>query len=56
MVGFGVFGGISLGRPEYVVSCELVLLHGRLCDWPDCAASANPFLSFPPGGFLINHC
>ncbi len=37
------------------MSCELVLLRGRPCDWPDCAASANPFLSFPPGGFLINH-
>src|SRR3954452_17589223 len=34
------------------MSCELVLVLGRPCDWPDCAASANPFLSFPPGGFL----
>ena len=37
-----------MGRPFYSVSCELVLVLGRPCDWPDCAASAYPFLSFRP--------
>jgi hypothetical protein len=31
-----------------VLSCELVLFLGRPCGWPDCAASANPFVSFRP--------
>src|SRR3954469_17561926 len=32
------------------MSCELVLVLGRPRDWPDCAVSADPFLSLPPGG------
>ena len=36
------------------MSCELVLVPGRPCDWPDCAASANPFLSFSARRFLTN--
>ena len=52
MVGLGVFGGMSQGRPFYTLTCEVVLVLGRPSDWPDCAASANPFLSFPPGEFL----
>ena len=30
------------GRPICTMSCELVLLAGRLCDLPGCAESANP--------------
>jgi hypothetical protein len=30
------------GRPMYTMSCELVLVAGRLCDSPGCAASADP--------------
>jgi Transposase len=30
------------------MSCELLLVLGRPCDWPDCAASANPYVSFRP--------
>lgn len=30
------------GRPMHTMSCELVLVAGRLCDSPGCAASANP--------------
>src|SRR5215468_6265658 len=30
------------GRPICTMSCELVLLAGRLCDSPGCAESANP--------------
>jgi hypothetical protein len=32
VVGFGVFGGICLGRPLYTLSCELALVLGRPCD------------------------
>ena len=49
----GCSGGMSQGRPLYAVTCEVVLLLGRPSDWPDCAASANPFLSLlSPGEFL----
>jgi len=51
--GYGVLWRNSLGRPFYTMSWELVLALGRPCDWPDCAASANPFLSCPPGGSSI---
>ena len=30
------------GRPIYSMSCELVLVAGRLCDSPGCAESADP--------------
>ena len=30
------------GRPMRTMSCELVLVAGRLCDSPGCAVSANP--------------
>ena len=30
------------GRPIHTMSCELVLVAGRLCDSPGCAESANP--------------
>ncbi len=30
------------GQAEWMMSCELVLLSGRPCDQPGCAASANP--------------
>lgn len=30
------------GRPIHWMSCELVLVAGRLCDSPGCAESANP--------------
>lgn len=30
------------GRPMHWMSCELVLVAGRLCDSPGCAESANP--------------
>ena len=30
------------GRPIHMMSCELVLVAGRLCDSPGCAVSANP--------------
>jgi len=30
------------GRPMHTMSCELVLVAGRLCDSPGCAESANP--------------
>lgn len=43
MVGFGVSGGISQGRPLYTFTREVVLVLGHPSDWPDCAASANPF-------------
>lgn len=45
-----MFGGTCQGRPIYTLSCELVFVRGRPRDWPDCAASANPFLSLPPSG------
>jgi hypothetical protein len=32
----------SAGRPMYTMSCELVLVAGRLCDSPGCAVSADP--------------
>jgi hypothetical protein len=32
----------SAGRPMHSMSCELVLVAGRLCDSPGCAASADP--------------
>ena len=30
------------GRPIHTMSCELVLVAGRLCDSPGCAESADP--------------
>ena len=48
----GASGGTRLGRPVYTLSCELALVRGRPCDWLDCAASANPFLSFRPAVLL----
>ncbi|MGZ2376154.1 hypothetical protein FB004_1297 [Sinorhizobium medicae] len=30
------------GRPMHPMSCELVLVAGRLCDSPGCAESADP--------------
>jgi len=30
------------GRPVHSMSCELVLVAGRLCDSPGCAESADP--------------
>jgi len=30
------------GRPMHTMSCELLLVAGRLCDSPGCAVSANP--------------
>ena len=30
------------GRPIHSMSCELVLVAGRLCNSPGCAESANP--------------
>ena len=30
------------GRPVHTMSCELVLVAGRLCDSPGCAESADP--------------
>jgi hypothetical protein len=35
-------GARGVGRPRYLMSFELALLYGRLCDLPGCAASANP--------------
>ena len=35
-------GARSAGRPMYMMSCELVLVAGRLCDSPGCAVSADP--------------
>ena len=35
-------GARSAGRPMYSMSCELVLVAGRLCDLPGCAVSADP--------------
>ena len=35
-------GSTEVGRPLLSLSCELVLLSGRPCDQPGCAASANP--------------
>ena len=32
----------GVGRPMHTMSCELVLVAGRLCDSPGCAVSANP--------------
>jgi hypothetical protein len=32
----------GVGRPIYIMSRELELVAGRLCDSPGCAASANP--------------
>ena len=32
----------GVGRPMHTMSCELVLVAGRLCDSPGCAESANP--------------
>lgn len=39
--GQGHRGALRVGRP-YTLSCELVLVVGRPCDPPGCAASANP--------------
>ncbi len=33
---------VGAGRPIHTMSCELVLVAGRLCDSPGCAVSANP--------------
>ncbi len=30
------------GRPMHTMSCELVLVAGRLCDSPGCAEGADP--------------
>jgi hypothetical protein len=38
----GASGARGVGRPKYLMSCELVLLSGRLCDLPGCAVSADP--------------
>jgi len=35
-------GARSAGRPMYMMSCELALVAGRLCDSPGCAVSADP--------------
>jgi hypothetical protein len=35
-------GSTEVGRPLLSLSCELVLLSGRPCDQPGCAASADP--------------
>jgi hypothetical protein len=50
----GCSGGIVRAGRCYSMSCELVLVLGRPNDWPDCAASANPFLSFQPDGSSIS--
>src|SRR5439155_156830 len=41
-------GSTSVGRPTRTLSCELVLVAGRPCDPPGCAASADPELSCCP--------
>ena len=33
---------LIVGRPSYLMSCELALLSGRPCDQPGCAVSADP--------------
>ena len=38
----GASGARGVGRPSYLMSCELALLSGRLCDLPGCAVSADP--------------
>jgi hypothetical protein len=40
--GTGASGAHEVGRPGYLMSCELALLSGRPCDQPGCAVSANP--------------
>lgn len=50
--GSGRWRGISQGRPLNSLTCEVALVLGRPSDWPDCAASANPFLSFLRPAFL----
>ena len=40
--GIGALGARMVGRPKYLMSCELELLSGRPFDLPGCAASANP--------------
>jgi hypothetical protein len=40
--GTGASGAREVGRPGYLMSCELALLSGRPCDQPGCAVSANP--------------
>ena len=40
--GTGASGAREVGRPPYLMSCELALLSGRPCDQPGCAVSANP--------------
>lgn len=40
--GNGVSGARMVGRPKYLMSCELELLSGRPFDLPGCAVSADP--------------
>ena len=40
--GRGAPGAREVGRPMYSMSRELVLVAGRPCDLPGCAASADP--------------
>ena len=42
VTGTGASGARQVGRPRYLMSCELALLSGRPCDQPGCAVSANP--------------
>src|SRR3712207_1814798 len=42
ITGTGAPGARGVGRPGYLMSCELALLSGRSCDLPGCAASADP--------------
>src|SRR5436305_8508572 len=43
-----------MGRPKYrSMGCEPDVIDGRPCDWPDCAASTNPSVSFLPAWLPI---
>ena len=42
VTGTGASGARQVGRPRYLMSCELALLSGRPCDQPGCAVSADP--------------
>jgi hypothetical protein len=42
----GLFGRTQAGQAVCAMGREPVLFRGRRCDWPGCAASTNPSVSF----------
>src|SRR4051794_22680579 len=48
-LGLGAFGERNVGRPIWRMGVRARQFGGRPCDWPGCAASADPSVSFAHG-------